>query len=819
MQLNEQISNEIQLLENDKTKLPSGILSRIRRTICEFNVLNANNRMYTKSLWEKVISNPVFKTKLSNRQILGEMEHPEGSQIKLDKDRTSHIVSNLFIDEASNSVKCDFDLLPTPAGQFINVLHEAGVKVTASLRADGELEARIDEKTGKKYNHVKEDAYKFITIDHTGDPSFSKTEPLEIIKATQSHYEAKDINKEVATALLEYVNTPESKKLLESVINDKQHSDCKCKLSEKKCSNGCSKYITKENILETIKTGIPVKINEKTGIVSHIFKNTKKAIVQFTDSRETVNLAECILLEAGIPTDEDLEKKSLELFKKSYRDLTFQEKQQVLDVQKNITTSTSSTTSDVSSNPIIPPVSEIPSIEPEIGFYKDGKGELLYVKEIQNGKVTVARQSGKDEILTVEEFIKLEAKKSNDKFKEQDSKELEKEKFKMEEAINKALANNSITEETLEDPYPPDLTTDTEFEGNLWKKSKEFLKSISPELVKTWTPEQQRIHQQVVKRKELGEKITTSSDTSGQPANAEEAEKDVKKSVAKSGVELDEKIIKYVSENIDSFIDEAETIKNLMETFKISEDVSKQYIKSIKDEIADIDKDTENIKKATQEIQDLDKEEEEKMKEAYIQEMILKYQEISQLKEQVKELSNKLAGSVKVQENLNLKLDEAKKKTSFLTEKVNTQKNTLKETLDLKVLQEKANQELKEEISRLEKGRITDAEILSEQINQKINEIESLKESLRKDSIKTYVSTKIDSMGLNLPQNTLALLENCNTKNEVDTMIKHVQEAIREGVVNSTSLSEVVVKSSAQKTPLQKNIDKKVEQALKGFGI
>ena len=239
MLLNERISNESQIIESDSTKLPQGILARIRRTVCEIGKKNANNRLYEKAVWEKVLADGEFKKRLENRQILGEMEHPEASQIKLDKDRTSHIVSNLFIDESTGTVKADFDLLPTEAGKFIWILHEAGVKVPASTRADGELIEEIDE-TGNKFNKVVPETYSFITIDHTGDPSCSNTEPENIVSAVKSNYEAHKIGKNVAMALLEKAGTAEAKKLEENIKMDKQHSDCKCKVGEKKCSNGCS---------------------------------------------------------------------------------------------------------------------------------------------------------------------------------------------------------------------------------------------------------------------------------------------------------------------------------------------------------------------------------------------------------------------------------------------------------------------------------------------------------------------------------------------------------------------------------------------------
>ena len=223
--LNEMIENDVQILERDSAKCPPGVLAQVLRTVCWIDERNANNRKYRKPVWEKVFDDPAFKRKMENRQILGEHEHPESSALKLDKDRTSHIVSKMYFGEAVMRegkmripVKAVFDILPTDAGKFVWILHEAGVRVGASTRADGSLIEQIDE-DGSKYMDVNEKDYRFTTIDNTGDPSCSNTEPESIISAVRMHYENKSINKNVAIALLESVKT-EAAKALEKIIKE-----------------------------------------------------------------------------------------------------------------------------------------------------------------------------------------------------------------------------------------------------------------------------------------------------------------------------------------------------------------------------------------------------------------------------------------------------------------------------------------------------------------------------------------------------------------------------------------------------------------------
>lgn len=289
--LNEAISNECKILENDASKLPKGVLCRVRRTICEIDKKNQNNRVYERALWHKVLNDETFKKKLENRQILGEAEHPQYVQIKLSPNNTSHVISNMFIDESSQTVKADFDILPTDAGKFVYVLLEAGVQVGASTRAEGELEEAINEHSGEKYMRVKPETYVFATIDHTGDPSCFGTHPENIIKAVEKSYESHVVNKDLAVALLENFKTEDAKKLCDAIRNDKQHEDCNSHVKNKHC-NKCKKHVQTEAVK---KIGDVVIVNEQTGIIAHIFPRTKKCIVQFVDKKQTFDLDECKL--------------------------------------------------------------------------------------------------------------------------------------------------------------------------------------------------------------------------------------------------------------------------------------------------------------------------------------------------------------------------------------------------------------------------------------------------------------------------------------------------------------------------------------------
>lgn len=224
--LNETFFGKGQIIESDSSKLPTGVLCRVRYPICLIDKKNRNERIYRKSVWENVLKNVDVKEKLERRVLFGNQEHPIESALKLNKDDTSHIVSSIILDEAKNMVFADFDVLPTEAGRFINVLLEAGCDVGTSTRAEGELEEKIEEKSGDKYYEVVPESYQFITVDFTADPSTIGAYPVEIQRNVVDHvknsFESNRINKGVAVALLEGIKTKEAIKLMESIQKIKE---------------------------------------------------------------------------------------------------------------------------------------------------------------------------------------------------------------------------------------------------------------------------------------------------------------------------------------------------------------------------------------------------------------------------------------------------------------------------------------------------------------------------------------------------------------------------------------------------------------------
>jgi len=217
--LNEQIFEQHQIVESDRSKLPKGVLCRVTYPICNVGVLNKNNRMYEQAVWDKVFANEEIKEKMEKRSLFGQAEHPnDTTQSNLEK--TSHVVTKMFLSEDKTKVMQEMDILDTPYGRIVDTLLEAKCLVGVSTRAEGEMEDATDDK-GNKYSRVIPEQYEYRTSDFTADPSTKQPYPekveRDLVTQVQTGIEDEKIDKQFATALLEKMHCSEAKALLESL--------------------------------------------------------------------------------------------------------------------------------------------------------------------------------------------------------------------------------------------------------------------------------------------------------------------------------------------------------------------------------------------------------------------------------------------------------------------------------------------------------------------------------------------------------------------------------------------------------------------------
>src|SRR5210317_447255 len=120
---------------------------------------NRNGRIYPKAIMEKAL-NKYNTDQVSKGRAVGELNHPEGPTVNLDK--VSHKIDSLQWE--GNDVVGKATILETPMGMIVQGLLDGGVQLGVSTRGMGSLENR----GGTMY--VKDD-FILNTVDIVQDPS------------------------------------------------------------------------------------------------------------------------------------------------------------------------------------------------------------------------------------------------------------------------------------------------------------------------------------------------------------------------------------------------------------------------------------------------------------------------------------------------------------------------------------------------------------------------------------------------------------------------------------------------------------------------
>ena len=129
-------------------------------------VRNANQRVYPVTEIGRAVNTLNDQIK-GGYSVLGEVDHPEGLNINLD--RVSHMITEMWMDGPNGYGK--LKVIPTPMGQQVKTMLENGVKIGVSSRGSG---------------NVKEDGsgevseFEIITVDCVAQPSAPGAYPTPI---------------------------------------------------------------------------------------------------------------------------------------------------------------------------------------------------------------------------------------------------------------------------------------------------------------------------------------------------------------------------------------------------------------------------------------------------------------------------------------------------------------------------------------------------------------------------------------------------------------------------------------------------------------
>ena len=149
-------------------------------------VRNANQRVYPVNEIGRAVNTLNDQIK-GGYSVLGEVDHPEGLNINLD--RVSHMITEMWMDGPNGYGK--LKVIPTPMGQLISTMINNGVKIGVSSRGSG---------------NVKEDGsgevseFEIITVDCVAQPSAPGAYPTPIYEHllnTSGGYKAMNMARQI----------------------------------------------------------------------------------------------------------------------------------------------------------------------------------------------------------------------------------------------------------------------------------------------------------------------------------------------------------------------------------------------------------------------------------------------------------------------------------------------------------------------------------------------------------------------------------------------------------------------------------------------
>ncbi len=151
------LEKQSQILESSKEMTSEGKEYILKGIAAQFGKENNNNRIYEEG--EYLPHLDYLKDKIKQKRLVGELDHPEKFDISLNN--VSHVVEDLMYNKDGRILEIKVKLLDTPAGQIAKRLVDAGVPLSISSRAAGNVGP--DKKVQIK---------KIFTYDLVADPGF-----------------------------------------------------------------------------------------------------------------------------------------------------------------------------------------------------------------------------------------------------------------------------------------------------------------------------------------------------------------------------------------------------------------------------------------------------------------------------------------------------------------------------------------------------------------------------------------------------------------------------------------------------------------------
>ena len=168
-------------------------------------IKNRNGRMYPVDILQREVDR-YTKTFVNEGRALGELGHPEGPTVNLD--RVSHKITSLV--REGNNFRGKATLLSTPMGKIASSLIDEGVKLGVSSRGVGSLR---ESSNGCKM--VGEDFQLATAADIVADPSAPDAFVNGIMEGKEWVWEGGILREQLASQTKKHINTLVDQKVLE----------------------------------------------------------------------------------------------------------------------------------------------------------------------------------------------------------------------------------------------------------------------------------------------------------------------------------------------------------------------------------------------------------------------------------------------------------------------------------------------------------------------------------------------------------------------------------------------------------------------------
>ena len=171
-------------------------------------IKNRNGRIYPKEVIQKEVKR-YNKEFVEQKRAFGELGHPEGPTINLDK--VSHMIEKL--EEDGNNYVGRAKILSTPNGQIVKNLIDDGAKLGVSSRGLGSLESKGNAQ------YVKDDFQLATAGDIVADPSAPEAFVEGIMEGVEWVYESGILKAKDLDQMQKDLKTARLNKLEETKLN------------------------------------------------------------------------------------------------------------------------------------------------------------------------------------------------------------------------------------------------------------------------------------------------------------------------------------------------------------------------------------------------------------------------------------------------------------------------------------------------------------------------------------------------------------------------------------------------------------------------